>query len=144
MPQAKTSVLNTELKPLCPRDDREMHYEKTSIRWKDTAGAEFALPSYHCHDTDCSMRFDAEHGYFTVVGEPDQPFFMDEQGTNLLCCPRHGAWLYRTYESNEEARTGEPSGKSANERKRREEWRCPVNDCDYRHADNIKHAWTHE
>ena len=144
MPHAKASVLSSGCKPLCPRDDREMHYEKKGVRWKDSAGMEFSLPCYHCHDTDCSMRFDAEHGYFTLVGEPDQPFFMDEQGTNLLRCPRHGAWMYRAYETTEnEQRPGEEHGKSASGTKR-EEWRCPVDDCDYRHADDVKHAWTHE
>jgi hypothetical protein len=110
--------LNHSLKPICPRDDRVMHYEAKGISWKETPEDKEVqvLPSYHCDFEGCSVRYDLFNGYFTVVHTPDQPFFIEEPGVNLVRCPRHGTWLYR-----KESHKGDS----------RYEWHCGVDDCDY-------------
>jgi hypothetical protein len=60
------------------------------------------LPSYHCRYLGCSVRYHPANGYFTVINEPDLPYFVDEPATNLVCCPRHGAWLYREAKNSAE------------------------------------------
>ena len=121
MTQVLESELGHDLEPLCPRDDRRMHFESKGIAWNaalDEAHREF-LPSYHCNYDGCSVRYDLLNGYFTVVNTPEQPYFIEEPGVNLLRCPRHGTWLYRSETHNPSARY---------------EWRCGVHHCDYVHT----------
>jgi hypothetical protein len=118
MKQAVEKSLSSKLTPLCPRDDRPMKYEADGIRWRpipDDSHDE-ALPSYHCGYEGCSVRYDLLNGYFTVVNAPDQPFFIEEPGVNVLQCPRHGTWLYRVESNGGELGTT---------------WRCGVDDCTY-------------
>jgi hypothetical protein len=125
MAQLLESALSHSLAPLCPRDDRRMHFEAKGITWNaalDDSHWEF-LPSYHCNYDGCSVRFDLLNGYFTVVNTPDQPYFLEEPGVNQLRCPRHGTWLYRSESHNPDTRY---------------EWRCGVDGCDHVHPGNAK------
>ena len=99
-----------------------MHYEAKGVTWKATAGAKHTetLPSYHCNFEGCSVRYDAVNGYYTVVMTPDQPFLIEEPGVNLLQCPRHDTWLYRTENQHGDSRFA---------------WRCGVEGCDYSRSD---------
>jgi hypothetical protein len=108
--------LSHKLKPLCPRDNRLMHYESESIHWQDSAGVTQTAPSYHCGYTGCSVRYNADEGYFTVVDVPDVAYFVEEPGTNISRCPEHGTWLYRTSRSSGDDTIV---------------WRCAIEDCDY-------------
>ena len=119
MPQSVSlEILSKKLKPFCPRDNHVMHFEAKSIHWSDGTD-EHTVPSYHCDFEGCSVRYNHTDGYFTVVDTPDHPFFVEEPGTNVLQCPRHGAWLYRGKDPN----TGDAWA-----------WRCGIDGCDYVHA----------
>jgi hypothetical protein len=113
------NALSHSMEPICPRDDHSMHYEEKGISWKETPEDTDhlqVLPSYHCNFEGCSVRYDLLNGYFTVVFTPEQPFFIEEPGVNLMRCPRHGTWLYR---------------KEIHDANSRYEWRCGVDGCDY-------------
>jgi len=101
MKETVEKPLNSDLAPLCPRDNHRMQYQLDGIRWRGAQGDdhEHSLPSYRCGYDGCSVRYDLWNGYFTVVNTPEQPFFVEEPGVNILQCPRHGTWLYRV-ESN--------------------------------------------
>ena len=127
MHKTLSDVLSSTLKPLCPRDSHAMHYEAKGIHWKNDSGDTESMPSYHCGYIGCSVRYTHEQGYFTVVKTPEQPYFVEEPATNLLQCPRHGAWLYRC----------------RNEKEDLFHWRCGVEDCQHTHAD-VPGAWLRE
>jgi hypothetical protein len=114
-------ALSHALKPACPRDNHLMHFETKGISWSDRLGQAQFLPSYHCHYMGCSVRYHPLQGYFTVVKEPEEPYFIEEPGTNILRCPRHETWLYRRYARGEAEFL----------------WLCGVEDCDYTRADLI-------
>src|SRR5260221_6965226 len=118
MPQQISSgVLSQTLKPLCPRDNHVMHYEAKGLSWREGLGGSVqSLSSYHCGYFACSVRYRHTDGYFTVVDTPDLPHFVEEPGTNILQCPRHGTWLYR----------------SKDERSN-DAFACGVEGCDYVH-----------
>jgi hypothetical protein len=125
MKQTTELTLSHKLEPICPRDDHRMRYEAKGISWKVTPEDKSpqVMPSYHCGFEGCSVRYDLQSGYFTVVHTPDQPFFIEEPGVNLLRCPNHGTWLYR--KEQEEHENGS-----------RYTWRCAVDGCDYGGASN--------
>jgi hypothetical protein len=123
------SSLSHELEPICPRDDHRMRYEARGISWKPTPLDKHTRtqPSYHCGYDGCSVRYDLLNGYFTVVLTPEQPYFIEEPGVNQLRCPRHGTWLYRS--ENPENNSLYNS-------------RCGVEGCDYSHSRNsADNAW---
>jgi hypothetical protein len=94
-----------------------MNYDEKGIGWKEgTAGGSQSIPSYHCDYFGCSVRYTPAEGYFTVVETPDVPHFVEEPGTNIHRCPRHGAWLYRS--KDDRAIPGFV-------------WRCGAEGCDY-------------
>lgn len=119
--------MNHQLRPRCPRDNHIMRYEPAGIRWKDASGKTATLPSYHCNYTGCSVRYDPSNGYFTVILEPDIPYFVEEPATNLAQCPRHGTWLYREMEGSAECFT----------------LRCGIEGCEYVRAD-VGGIWLRE
>lgn len=120
MSQTLSEVLSRKLKPTCPRDNRVMRLETRGIRWKDNPASDSQIvASYHCDFEGCSVRYNNSYGYFTVIGTPDQPYFLEEPGVNILQCPRHGTWLYRC--------KGEPTDGGFH-------WRCGVDGCDYAHT----------
>ena len=118
MPQSLLlDALSETLKPLCPRDNHVMRFEANGIRWKDDAESALrTVRSYHCDFEGCSVRYNHTDGYFMVVDTPDHPFFVEEPGTNILQCPRHGTWLYRCREEHSDVALA---------------WRCGVEGCDY-------------
>jgi hypothetical protein len=118
MKQTAEKILSHELHPLCPRDDHRMHYEAKSISWKELPDdhTKETLAAYHCNFEGCSVRYDLENGYFTVVMTPDQPYFLEEPGVNLLRCPIHGTWLHKS---------------SGNHADLPYTWRCGVRECDF-------------
>ncbi len=81
------------------------------------------IASYHCDCGGCSVRFDNLTGYFTVVLTPQQPYFIEEPGVNLLQCPEHHTWLYRS---------------KSHDNISRYRWRCGVDGCDYVHSQKIE------
>jgi hypothetical protein len=95
MEQVNSIVMSHHLRPRCPRDSHVMSYEPRGIRWKSGTGQTETLPSYHCDYLGCSVRYDPANGYYTVINEPDVPYFVDEPAANLVRCPLHGTWLYR-------------------------------------------------
>jgi hypothetical protein len=127
MEQTGSFVMSHHLKPRCPRDNHVMRYEPTGIRWKSPSGETETLPSYHCPYMGCSVRYDPANGYFTVINAPDVPFFVEEPATNLVRCPRHGAWLYREAEDLTD----------------RFVLKCGVEGCDYVHSD-VGGIWLRE
>ena len=127
MRQTLSDVMSRTLKPLCPRDSRVMHYEAKGINWKGGSGDTESMPSYHCGYIGCGVRYTHEQGYFTVVKTPEQPYFVGEPATNLLQCPRHGAWLYRCRSEKED----------------HFHWRCGVEGCQHTHAD-VPGVWLRE
>ena len=99
MSETTTLTMSHHLKPRCPRDNHIMRYEPTGVRWKGVSGEDQSLPSYHCPYMGCSVRYDPSNGYYTVIHEPDSPYFVDEPATNLALCPLHGTWLHREMEN---------------------------------------------
>jgi hypothetical protein len=122
MTQISEYKISHTLEPICSRDEHRMHFEARGIFWRALPHDKEVetLPSYHCNYEGCSVRYDPANGYFTVVLTPDQPYFIDEPGVNLLRCPRHGAWLYKTKTTS--------SGVDSHF-----EWCCGVESCDYVH-----------
>jgi len=122
MAEVTEYTLSRHLEPICPRDDHVMRFEARGIAWKalPTDRRRETMPSYHCNFGGCSVRYDPANGYFTVVLEPEQPYFVEEPGVNLFQCPTHGAWLYRTKDQHTNSHLL---------------WRCPVESCTYTHAD---------
>ncbi|HTP67450.1 MAG TPA: hypothetical protein VMJ35_00965 [Dongiaceae bacterium] len=118
MKQTAEPSLSAKLDPLCPRENHRMKYEAEGIRWRPVDNNDHyqSLPSYRCGYEGCSVRYDLLNGYFTVVHTPEQPFFIEEPGVNILQCPRHGTWLYRVQSNGSESGTT---------------WRCGVADCGY-------------
>jgi len=104
-----------------------MRYEAKGIRWKGGDGKAKTFPSYHCDYISCCVRYAPTDGYFTVIDEPDVPYFVDEPGTNLVRCPRHGTWLYREADDNAH----------------RFALKCGVEGCDYAQAD-VEGIWLRE
>ncbi len=125
MPQIVSAGMSQGLKPLCTRDNHVMHYEPKGIHWNDRLGVTQALASYHCTYLGCSVRYTPTQGYFTLVLVPEEPYFLDEPGTNSLRCPKHGTWLYRAQVGHEFA------------------WRCGIKNCDYGHED-VPPVWLRE
>ena len=119
MQQTELQKLSVLLKPLCPRDSRLMHFDASGLAWREE-GKQQAAPCYSCEYEGCSVRYTPADGYFTAIMMPDLPHAVEEPGVNLLQCPRHHAWLYRTDAEN----AGE-----------RLVWRCGIEGCDYTHAD---------
>jgi len=118
--QTATTTLSHDLKPRCPRDNHVMRYESRGIE-SERGGETQTLPSYHCDYQGCSVRYTPEEGYFTVVDMPDLPHFVEEPGTNLLQCPRHGTWLFRCQIEGGNAR--------------RFVWQCGIERCGYTRPD---------
>ena len=116
-------TLRTGIKPLCPRDNNVMKFEKNGVRWKDEEGVAQSLSTYYCGDHGCSVRYNSRDGYFSVVDEPDIPFFLEEPAANIFRCPLHNTWLYRCQ--------GERGSF---------DWRCAVANCDYVHG-NAHGTW---
>jgi hypothetical protein len=119
MVQTIETAMSHGLEPACPRDNHRMHFEEKGISWKATPNDRRlqTLPSYHCSFEGCSVRYDLLNGYFSVVRVPDQPYFIEEPGINVLRCPRHGTWLYRKTNRDDDAY----------------DWRCGVEGCSYIH-----------
>lgn len=115
MKQTAETVLNRSLEPLCTRDDHVMHYEPSDGSGKQDQ----TLASYRCNFEGCSVRYDPQNGYFTVINTPDQPYFLEEPGVNLLRCPVQGTWLYKAASNDDAAQYT---------------WRCGVDGCDYDHS----------
>ena len=82
------NVLSKRLKPLCPRDNHLMKYRARRSR----ANTE-DQPSFHCGYQGCSVRYNANDGYYMLIGAPDRSYAVAEPGINTLKCPRHGEWL---------------------------------------------------
>jgi len=120
-------TMSRNLRPRCPRDNHVMRYEPAGIRWKDAWGRIETQPSYHCPYMGCSVRYHPEDGYFTVIYEPDLPFFVEEPATNLAQCPQHGTWLHREIEGDSD----------------RFVLRCGVEGCDYVRSD-VGGIWLRE
>jgi hypothetical protein len=139
-PKTARELVNQHVSPLCPRDDHVMKFEPDAIHWREETeeksgsdqqqfaattqpfeyqDTEHAIGSYHCGYSGCSVRYTPQQGYFTVVGVPEQPYFVDEPGANTLACPIHTAWLYRRRRANGEGF----------------EWACGIDACAYCHTD---------
>ena len=117
MLQLLSTEMSRELKPSCTRDNHVMRYEEKGIQWSDQLGELQVLPSYHCSYLGCSVRYTPAQGYFTVVRVPDEPYFIEEPGTNSLRCPKHGTWLFREQIRHEFI------------------WRCAIENCKFAHSD---------
>jgi len=109
MMTVETDVLNKAIKPLCPRDNHAMRYESARLRLYPEHQA-----TYHCGFEDCSVRYDPEDGYFTLVAVDGHVFRLEEPGVNTLKCPAHHAWLYRKEDLNTGVR-----------------WSCGIEHCRY-------------
>ena len=139
-PKLASPSINEHISPLCPRDNHTMTFEPRAIYWREESDAKaqsdlrafsattqsseykntsHPVGSYHCNDHGCAVRYTPEQGYFTVVEVPEQPYFVDEPGVNLLSCPIHKTWLYRR-----EPEDGDGF-----------EWACGIDGCPYTHAD---------
>ena len=115
------AVLSSHLKPLCPRDNHLMKYK--ARRSRQNADDQ---PSYHCGFEGCSVRYNANNGYYMLIGMPDYANPVDEPGVNTLKCPRHDHWLYRR--ENVDAEPGV-------------RWFCGIEGCDYGQNANTKGDW---
>jgi len=123
--QISVEPLSRSLKPVCPRDVHEMRYEERGIHWKEIEEKDSCVASYHCGYFGCSIRYNNEEGYFTVVDTPDIATYVEEPGVNQLLCARHHTWM--CYVKSDGTKTGFM-------------WRCGVDGCDQTHAD-IEHLW---
>ena len=117
--QTELQTLSELLKPLCPRDNRVMSFDARGLAWLQER-KQHATPCYRCKYQGCGVRYTPLDGYFSAIMMPDLPQAVEEPGVNLLQCPRHNTWLYRTVAEN----TGDGLV-----------WRCGVESCDYTHAD---------
>ena len=123
MPHSTTDALSQGLQPVCPRDRSVMRYQSGGIEWKDEAGNGMGRKaSYFCGHAGCTVRYTPEQGYFTVVDTPTQPYFVDEPGTNLLRCPDHHTWLYRSKDAERDMFV----------------WRCGIENCDCKRSDSAE------
>lgn len=113
--------LDAKLEPLCPRDNQIMRYEATGL----PSGTD-NRPSYHCDFEGCSVHYDAMHGYFTLIGMPENVNPVEEPGVNTLKCERHGTWLYRRRDQQREHGSA---------------WCCGVEGCDYCTQTETKGSW---
>jgi len=111
--------LNDTIQPLCPRDSYVMRYNAKGIASLADADPK-STPCYCCGHQECTVCYSLYDGYFTVINTPDLPEAVEEPGVNLLQCPRHDAWLYRSIAENQGDRMV---------------WRCGVEGCDYTRAD---------
>ena len=116
--------LSESSEPLCPRDSHVLRYHRNGLKWTPEE-ENHGSPYYCCDFQTCTIQYTPDNGYFTVIRMPDLAQPVEEPGVNLLQCPRHGAWLYRSKSEN----TGE-----------RLVWRCGVEGCDYTHSD-VGPAW---
>ena len=121
MPIASANLLSRELKPLCPRDDHVMKYESSHGRLNPEHE-----PSYHCGFMGCSVRYDSNDGYYTLLSVDEHVYRLEEPGVNTLKCPVHNGWLYRR--ENLVTKPGVC-------------WCCGVGNCDYRYNDRTKGDW---
>jgi len=112
--------LSHSIEPLCARDSHVMHYERRGLGLPRGAESAAEVPSYVCGYEGCTVRYTHLDGYFTIIETPDLPEAVEEPGVNLLQCPRHQAWLYRSVANN--------SGENL-------VWRCGVEGCGYTRAD---------
>jgi hypothetical protein len=93
-----------------------MTYEEEEIQEPGSLdGPSRTVTSYHCGYAGCSVRYTPGEGYFTIAETPNSPHAIEEPGANTLRCPRHGTWLYRSYDENSGVFTS----------------RCGIEDCDY-------------
>jgi hypothetical protein len=97
-----------------------MHFDARGLGLPGNAESAAEVPSYVCGYEGCSVRYTPREGYFTVIETPDLPEPVEEPGVNLLQCPRHAAWLYRSVAQN--------SGDHL-------VWRCGIEGCDYTRSD---------
>lgn len=118
-PDASLQKLNDAIESLCPRDSHVMRYHAKGLEWPSKAGDQ-AMPCYHCEYEGCSVCYAPYDGYFTVIDTPDLPQAVEEPGVNVLRCPRHNGWLYRSFAENQRDRLV---------------WRCGVERCDYTRPD---------
>ena len=118
---SRADVLSRHLKPLCPRDNHQMKYRAG----RSTSNAE-DQPSFHCGFEGCSVRYNANDGYYMLIGMPDHANTVDEPGVNTLKCPRHDTWLYRRLKIDSIAGVL---------------WCCGVEGCDYSYDANTKVDW---
>ncbi len=114
-------VLDPNIEPLCPRDNKVMRYEASGI----PSGTD-NRPSYHCSPEECSVRYDLVDGYFTLMGESKHMYSVEEPGVNTLKCEKHGTWLYRRRDRDGESGTA---------------WGCGVEGCDYGTQKATKCGW---
>jgi hypothetical protein len=121
MKTSSANILDSHLKPLCSRDNHVMKYEAAGSR--SNSGSQ---PSYHCGFEGCSVRYDANDGYYMLIGMPDHANQVDEPGVNTTKCPRHEHWLCRRKSIDFESGVG---------------WFCSVEGCDYRYNANTKGDW---
>jgi len=118
---ASSDALSSHLKPLCPRDNHVMTYESGGTR-ANTGDQS----SYHCGYVGCSVRYNSNQGYYTLMGMPGHTYALDEPGVNTLKCPRHKRWLYR--QENNHAKPGA-------------RWCCGVEGCNYIYDASTKGDW---
>jgi hypothetical protein len=119
---ALSNVLDPNLEPLCPRDNKVMRYEASGL----PSGTD-NRPSYHCGFEGCSVRYDLINGYFTLIGMPEHINPVEEPGVNALSCEKHGSWLYRRRDQ------GREWGST---------WCCGVEGCDYCAQTTTKGSWS--
>jgi len=114
-------LLNSRLKPLCPRDGHVMKYEAFGAIANSGDQA-----SYHCGSGGCTVRYSPYDGYFTLMGLPGHTYALREPGVNTLGCPTHSRWLYR--QENKDANPGV-------------RWSCGVQGCGYDYDAKTKGHW---
>jgi hypothetical protein len=90
MTVTSADVLNRHLNPFCPRDNHVMKYEFHGPRPDVERRA-----SYHRGFDGCSVRYDANDGYHTLLRVDEHCHRLEEPGVNTFKCPRHNSWLYR-------------------------------------------------
>jgi hypothetical protein len=114
-------VLSNHLQPLCPRDNHVMKYESRSY-WSNAEDR----ASYHCGFEGCSVRYNTNDGYYTLIGMPDHANAVEEPGVNTRKCPRHNHWLYLREITHREVGA---------------RWSCGVEGCEYCYDADTKGDW---